>query len=158
MHSFRTGLIAAILFFFIFGNKAVAAEDETAAEKWKPSPTGAAIRSLVFPGWGQAYNRRPLKSVVYGGIQEGLIYSIYLQHKQYLYYDRLGEDREAGFYKNDRNRLTWYLAGATILSVMDAFVDAHLYGFDVSDQLSFVKQNKGVMGSGVILTISWRMY
>lgn len=94
------------------------------------------MRSLVVPGWGQAYNQQPLKAVIYAGLEQGLIYGIYRNHTLFRQSQLAGLNDDAGFYKNERNRLGWYLAGTLILSVMDAFVDAHLFSFDVSDDLS----------------------
>ena len=133
-------------------------ETKAANTAWRPSPTGAALRSLAFPGWGQYYARRPLKAVIYSGIEQGLIYGIYRQHKVYKYYQSIDDDELADNIRNDRNRLGWYLTAAIILSVMDAYVDAHLYSFDVSDDLAQKKGNTGFLGSGIALTFSWRMY
>ena len=112
------------------------AEDDVSEEAWTPSPASAAFRSLFLPGWGQAYVNRPLKAVIYGGIEQALILSIYRKHRLYNYYDRRDEGNFAGAHKEDRNRLSWYLAGAIIMSMADAYVDAHLYNFDVSDDFS----------------------
>ena len=150
--------ITVILFLFVFGFRpdGSAESSENPDPEWRPSPTGAALRSLAFPGWGQVYARQPLKAVIYGGIEQGFIYSIYHRHKLYNYYSMRGNEDLAEFYRNDRNRMGWYLAAAIILSVMDAFVDAHLYGFDISEKLSSSGGKTGFLGSGVNLVISWR--
>lgn len=44
--------------------------------------------------------------------------------------------------KEDRNRLSWYLALSIIVSMMDAYVDAHLYNFEVSDDFSDLRMKK----------------
>lgn len=117
----------------------------TSPPAWKPSPTGAALRSLLLPGWGQAYDRRPLKAVIVGGIEEGFIYGVYRQHQLFRDARGLRDESSAKFYREQRNRLTWMLAGAIIFSVVDAYVDAHLYGFEVSEQLS----DRGLRVGGV---------
>ncbi|MBZ0266336.1 hypothetical protein K8I28_16895, partial [bacterium] len=43
------------------------------------SPTAALLRSMVIPGWGQAYTEHYIKSVVYLGIDLGFIYGIHIQ-------------------------------------------------------------------------------
>ncbi len=101
---------------------------------WRPSPTGAALRSLALPGWGQAYNRKSLKALLAMGTESGLIYSIYRYHKLQKGYRLRGEIEIANLYREDRNRLSWYLAGTIILTILDAYVDAQLYDFDVSDE------------------------
>ena len=88
-----------------------------------------------MPGWGQAYVGSPIKAVIYGGAEQALILSIYKSHRDYKRERANGEAFVAEKYKNDRNRLSWYLAGALILAMADAYVDAHLYDFDVSENL-----------------------
>ncbi len=130
--------------------------DTALVKRWSPSPTGATLRSLVFPGWGQAYNRAPLKAVIYGGIEQALIYSIYQSHRQFRFYKQFDDFKIlAENHRDNRNRLTWYLAGAIVMSMMDAFVDAHLYHFDVSEDLSHVPVENGFLNSGVNITIGW---
>lgn len=102
---------------------------------WTPNPTGAAFRSLFVPGWGQIYNKRPLKSLVYTAIEGSLIYGILREHRSFLYYRRIDQPHNADLMRNNRNQLTWYLAGTLIMASLDAFVDAHLYHFDVSTEL-----------------------
>ena len=125
---------------------------------WKPSPTGAAVRSLIFPGWGQIYARQPLKAVIYGGIEQGFMYGVYHEHKLYQYNKSIGDEGAADFYRNNRNRMGWYLAAALIVSTMDAYVDAHLYNFDVSSDLSHTSGRGGFLGSGINLTFTWRTF
>ncbi|MCF7811382.1 hypothetical protein K9N50_10395 [bacterium] len=143
--------------FGILGLNALRAADLKNPD-WQPSPTGAAVRSLIFPGWGQVYARQPLKAVIYGGIEQGFMYGVYHEHKLYQYNKSIGDDGAADFYKNNRNRMAWYLAAALIVSTMDAYVDAHLYNFDVSSDLSHKSGRGGFLGSGVNLTISWRTF
>ena len=132
----RSLVVCPLILFWLVSLQIGLAEDDQAEDSWTPSPASAAFRSLFLPGWGQAYVNRPLKAVIYGGIEQTLIFSIYRKHRLYKYYDRQDEGNVAGAQKEDRNRLSWYLAGAIILSMMDAYVDAHLYNFDVSDDFS----------------------
>lgn len=140
----------------LLGAERLGTIDSAKHETWSPSPGGAALRSLLFPGWGQSYNQAPMKAVIYGGIEEVLIYSIYRSHRQFMYYKQLdGYEINADNHRDDRNRLTWYLAGAIVMSIMDAYVDAHLFDFDVSDDLSHAPKDNGFMNSGVNVTIGW---
>ena len=100
------------------------------------SPTGAMIRSIIFPGWGQLYNKKYFKAVLAFGAEVGLLAnSIYLNQKYVASKNEL--DRE--FYVNNRNLSNWYLLGVILFSMADAFVDAHLSDFDESPDLSFIK-------------------
>ncbi len=138
----------------------IQAQDTTSTNNvWKPSPAGAAFRSLAIPGWGQAYVKRPLKAVIYGGIQQALVFSVFMRDHQYRIERDYGEEHKADFYRNERNRLSWYLAGAVLLSTVDAYVDAHLYDFDVSNDLSekdALRKSEGWVFMGVTINFSWR--
>ena len=104
----------------------------------RKSPTGALLRSLVVPGWGQMYNGKYLKAVVYAGAQLSFLYGAHVQNDRYHHYRDLGNEDFANFYENDRNRLLWWLFGITLLSMGDAYVDASLSQFDVSDDMSAI--------------------
>ena len=129
-------------------------------EVWSPSPSGAALRSFLLPGWGQAYVGSPLKAVIYGGIEQTLIFGIYKQDHLYRKYKGREDFRRADSFRNYRNRMGWYLAGALIVSMLDAYVDAHLYDFDVSDDFSDDKDNSGRLEGlsiySVRINFSWR--
>lgn len=120
---------------------------------WKPSPTGAAFRAFIFPGWGQSYNRKPLKAVLIGGIEQGLIFGVYREHQLFRDARRFGNDEAAGLYKEQRNRLAWLLAASVIYATVDAFVDAHLYDFDVSGDLGGNVKMGGVQISFALLIL-----
>ena len=115
--------------------------------------------SAVLPGLGQAYNHKYWKiPVIYAGA--GLSYyafsvnqNLYLKYRKAYSYrtdeDATTIDEYNGKYSEDqlkylkdyyhRNRdlgLIW-MSFFYIGNVIDALVDAHLYKFDVSDNLSF---------------------
>ncbi len=112
------------------------AADTTTTQPKGKSPSGALLRSLVVPGWGQLYNGKYLKALVYAGAQVSFAYAIHVQNNRYHYYQNIDQDYLAEFYRDDRNRMWWWLFGVTLLSIGDAYVDAHLWNFDVSDDLS----------------------
>jgi hypothetical protein len=43
---------------------------------------------------------------------------------------------EREFYRDKRDEAAFYLLGVYIISIIDAYVGAHLYDFDVSDEMS----------------------
>lgn len=104
------------------------------------SPTGALLRSLAVPGWGQFYNRKYIKALV---VAVGETYCIVQAVRywdladqawsrytsddsyNYLYYG------DYDFYQDRRNLFLWLSGLAIFLSIVDAYVDAHLAGFDV---------------------------
>jgi hypothetical protein len=132
---YRSGIVILAIC-LLAGNVQGADSLAVSSAPWKPSPTGAAFRSLALPGWGQSYNRRPLKAVIIGGLEQGVLFGIYRNHQLFRDARKFADDRSADFYKDQRNRLTWILAGTLLYSAVDAFVDAHLYDFEVDDPAS----------------------
>jgi hypothetical protein len=102
----------------------------------RKSPTGAMLRSLVLPGWGQFYNTKYVKALLVFGIETSLALSASYQNDQMRRYDKKGDTEAAKFFRNDRNRLLWWLAGFVLLSMGDAYVDAHLFDYEISPNLS----------------------
>ena len=121
----------------------------------------ATIMSLALPGLGQAYNKKYWKiPIIYAGFGV-LFYSISKNGAEYRnfrtaynivatgdsanfnneYVERYNADlnqlQEGRNYYRRNLELSYVLTGLLyILQVVDASVDANLYGFDVSDNLS----------------------
>ena len=125
----------------------------------KHSPKTATWLSVAVPGLGQAYNKKYWKiPVVYAAIGVPLYFALDQQSKfndfkdAYLFRvddnPNTEDDKYIGVYSDDqllslidihrRNRdLLFLLTGvAYALNILDAAVDAHLYYFEVSDDLS----------------------
>ena len=121
------------------------------------SPKRAALMSTIIPGSGQIYNKKYWKvPVIYAGLA-GLAYSINFNQTRYIKYRtafkyRIDDDpltiADSPYSNADLDLLQQYyhryrnlsVIGATLLYVMniiDASVDAHMFTFDVSDDLSF---------------------
>jgi hypothetical protein len=139
-----------------FGNaqttESPARSDSSAARasQKKRSPRGAMLRSLAVPGWGQYYNRQPLKAALAFGAEVGLITAaIYWNHKA-----NGTDDEELEFYyKNNRNTANWFLLGTVLFSMLDAYVDASLADFDESPDLSLAPPRFAERALGFKLTI-----
>ncbi len=122
------------------------------------SPKKAALLSAVIPGAGQVYNKKYWKvPIIYAGAA-GLVYSFQFNQSRYIKYrnaykyridgDASTIDDYVGRYSDDNlNTLQKYyhryrdltvigFAALYALNVIDASVDAHLFTFDVSDDLS----------------------
>ena len=122
----------------------------------KHSPAKATIMSLAVPGLGQAYNKKYWKiPVVYALIGTPLYFALKQRESFEDFKDAyitrnvdMQVDKYDGVYTNQqllslidyhrKNRdLFFVLTGvAYALNVVDAAVDAHLYYFDVSDDLA----------------------
>lgn len=108
------------------------------------SPTGAMLRSALIPGWGQFYNESYWKIPVFWGISGWFIYlwidrnNLYNDYKD-LYQQSLSESSSYSstykdyrdFYRDARDQYAIYLGLTYFLNIIDAYVDAHLFDFDV---------------------------
>jgi hypothetical protein len=115
------------------------------------SPGTAVLLSAVLPGAGQAYNESYWKvPVVIGfGVYFGIEWAANnSQYKSYRdqYAASITPENPSGdqnlfalreFYKDNRDSYTLYLFILYMLNLLDAYVDASLYGFDVGADLSF---------------------
>jgi hypothetical protein len=114
------------------------------------SPGTAMLLSALLPGAGQFYNRSYWKVPVVVGL--GLYFtSEWLdsnrrtndyreQYAASLLKDGIGDNqllRYREFYKNQRDTFTWYFVLLYLLNIVDAYVDAHLFDFDVGTDLAF---------------------
>lgn len=114
---------------------------DTARNQSKPgprrSPTGALLRSVAFPGWGQLYNRKYFKALLLGGTEIGFGISAGVQwHRRDVHKKRFDSATDPGvrafeesqfqFYEDNRNLFLWLVAGTIFYSMLDAYVDAHL--------------------------------
>jgi hypothetical protein len=124
-------------------------------------PKVAVRRSAILPGWGQIYNRSIWKvPIIYAGF--GVFGYLYYDNNQnyrlakynYRNYDDpavtdIDRNRTAQSYQDERdfyrrNRDLQVILAALWygLNLVDAMVEAHLDGFDVSDDLSMnIKPN-----------------
>jgi hypothetical protein len=118
------------------------------------SPKKAAILSMLLPGAGQVYNKKYWKVPIIYAAAGGLTYSFQFNQSRYVKYRDAYKNRLNGvpdsypFYSDDDlNKLFKYyhryrdltvigFAALYALNIIDASVDAHLFYFDVSDNLS----------------------
>lgn len=122
------------------------------------SPKKAAIMSAILPGLGQVYNKQYWKPIVIYGGAAGLIYMFNQNQKNFTNYrdayiartdnDAGTIDQYVGEYSDNnlftlqkfyrRYRDLAVIGGSLLylLNIVDASVSAHLFTFDVSDDLS----------------------
>ncbi len=100
-----------------------------------PDPTGAMLRSLILPGWGQFYNGKWFKGILIGGAEIGFLTNAIVLN-QYLQSAETEIDRN--YYWENRNLSIWLLGATILYSMADAYVDAHMADFEASPDLSMV--------------------
>lgn len=90
------------------------------------SPTGALLRSLAIPGWGQFYNRKYFKAVIVAGGEGTLLATAIVEWKRASDARKNLDLEDYRAHVNNRNMFLWLYAAATVVSMLDAYVDAHL--------------------------------
>jgi hypothetical protein len=142
----------------------VPAADSAASRPVKTkNPTGALLRSLALPGWGQFYNEQYIKSALAVAIEGLLVAGAVVEHQRAedgydIYQDASQPDevREAAWRRysrriDKRNAYLWYYLGFKFLSIIDAYVDAHLYRFDEGPFAVQVRPGGGAAGQMTIV-------
>jgi len=142
------------------------------------SPRKAAIYSAVLPGWGQIYNKKYWKlPIIYAGFV-GLGYLVKVNHDDYKTYKNAYSMRLDGdsttiddyvdvysqedlvtlkdFYRRNRDLSAIGMGLLYVLNVLDAAVDAHLFHFSVSDELTLhvVPGYSPAIGNGPAVTLN----
>lgn len=137
--------------------KVISSDELMTSEVTEHSPKTALLRSLALPGLGQAYNKKYWKiPIVYAALGTS-VYFIVDNNRQYnefkdAYLIRNDGDSTTSdkypqysndnlitlidFYRRSRDLSVVLTAGIYLINVLDAMVDAHLYEFDVSDELT----------------------
>lgn len=160
------------------------------AEKKKHSPGKAALRSAIFPGLGQIYNKKYWKlPIVYTAV--GIPVALFFDNKTWYNRSRYALAVAASTsdppnadslsavhsqlrplvdakstnsilrYRNEFRRNMDYSILFTLLfwglNIVDATVDAHLKGFDVSDDLNASIRPALLPGNAVGFTIAFTL-
>jgi len=144
------------LLFFLVSNKSFG-QDNNDTIKNAHSPKKATILSAVLPGAGQFYNKKYWKMpIIYAGFGTlGYFLSAnqtrYNNYKNALLYrtdddpltiDKYPEFSNEGllqaknYYRRNVELSYIFTVVLYVLNIVDATVDAHLYDFDISDDLS----------------------
>jgi len=141
-----------------------------------PDPKKAWKRSLMLPGLGQAYNKKYWKiPIIYAGLT-GLGYLIWFNDKNYKTYrkalihrtddnDQTIDDFPASSIDNLKSQRDYYKRNRDLaiivtgvwygLNILDAYVDAHMKGFNVSDDLTIKPGTGNSLGGLVSLKVTF---
>lgn len=128
------------------------AQDSTATSvNLTKNPTTAVLLSLPLPGLGQWYNEQYWKIPIFTGTCGFTAYLFFKNNADFNTTDDLYEQAKAEgadptvtqrlldqreVYRNNRDLAGVIFLGAYILAAVDAYVGAHLYDFNVDDDLS----------------------
>ncbi|MDZ7385143.1 MAG: DUF5683 domain-containing protein [candidate division KSB1 bacterium] len=118
-----------------FAFPVAAASDSQATQR--RSPTGAMVRSLLVPGWGQWYNGKKWKAALVVTTELSLAGQAIWQN-QLL--QRATDPATREYHLTNRNTANWLLALAVLLSMLDAYVDGHFSDFDESPDLAHAQR------------------
>jgi hypothetical protein len=150
----RIAVTVLLIFAFLNIVKAQNIDDTTVVVH---SPRKATIMSACLPGLGQAYNKKYWKiPILYAGLG-GAGYAIAWNNNKYQDFrkayiartDTLDSTTDAyprysasnlldlrNYYRHNLELSVIIITAVYILNIVDASVDAHLYDFDISDDLS----------------------
>ncbi len=134
-----------LILIFIFSSVLFSQQDTTPTKKqdsvfvMQKSPWLAVLQSAVVPGLGQIYNESYIKAPIIWGAASLLVYG-------WIHYDNLYSDyqklsiqnpvqyiRFRDFYRDQRDLFTIYMGLLYLLNLVDAYVDAHLFDFNVEE-------------------------
>jgi hypothetical protein len=116
----------------------------------KKSSTNAILYSLLFPGAGQLYVESYWKAPLFAAGTGVLIYFIIDNNTKYntketeyqkakevspLGYQTVILKSQKEYYRDIRDQSAFYLVGVYLIAAIDAYVGAHLFDFNVSDQV-----------------------
>ena len=142
-------------------------------------PKKATLLSAVLPGAGQVYNGKSWKvPILYAGILTDL-YFVNYNHRRYESFrdalfaldkkepnqfpslNRAALVRNVDYWRQNRDLTLLLLLGIYALNLVDANVDAHLSGFDISEDLALqVAPHLGTVSAsnsmGVSLTLRFK--
>ncbi|MFT6971896.1 MAG: hypothetical protein ACJAXX_002471 [Roseivirga sp.] len=131
-------------------------------------PRRASTLSAIFPGLGQIYNDSWWKApIIYTGMGFA-VYFIDYNNDQRKIFTKLAEDllvqkasgvainenalrvarRGADIWRKNRDLVFLTMIGVYGLNIIDASIEAHLKGFNVSDNLATFKPKIGVINNG----------
>lgn len=153
------------------GNPTPQIADTISGAHERKSPLAAVLFSVI-PGGGQIYNGSYWKVPIVWGLQGFFVYEWIANNKVYQAYKQETTDSIAAnapltssdpnilsittliglrnAAQDQRDSYAWYIAGTYLLSMLDAYVDAELSGFDVSPNL-------GVVQSHTVLAVNFSM-
>ncbi len=108
-------------------------------------PTGALLKSVIFPGWGQFSNGKKVKAGIIFAVESYFIFKAIRwrgrTNDRLTLYDETKNIDDWNYYDNARSKrdtFYWLLAGTVFISMWDAYADAHFKPYEkVKDDPEF---------------------
>lgn len=127
--------------------------------KMKKDPWKAVLYSALLPGAGQFYNKSYWKVPVIAGLGGYFVYEYIRNNNKFTEYRDLYQNSQNSgnpsgdpqlqalreFYRDQRDNFIIYSLILYVVNLIDAYVDAQLYDFDVSEKIKISILNKSSM-------------
>lgn len=124
--------------------------------KMKKDPWKAVLYSALLPGAGQFYNKSYWKVPVIAGLGGYFVYEYIRNNNKFIEYRDLYQNSQNSgnpsgdpqlqalreFYRDQRDNFIIYSLILYVVNLIDAYVDAQLYDFDVSEKVKLSFLNK----------------
>lgn len=142
-----------LLINLILSTSSVFSQDIDTLKIEQKSPWNAVVKSTILPGLGQVYNESYWKVPVIWGLMGWFGYNWWQNDKQYKEYRNLyqlsieqGKEnflykRIREFYRDQRDLFAIYLGLTYFLNIVDAYVDANLFNFELLTKNNEIKLN-----------------
>lgn len=132
-------------------SRQISSNDTLTAQRKAKSPIGAMLRSLVVPGWGQIYVHQYWKAPLFLGGAAIMYYYTFKHNSDFLDYSRQYDEiskenpQDPRLYllkvrrenaRDNRDISIFFLTAVYGLAMLDAYVDAHLFNFNVSENIA----------------------
>ena len=132
--------------------------------KMKKNPWKAVLYSALIPGAGQLYNQSYWKIPIIAGLGGYFVYGWIDNNNQYQDYKQqyINSQTETNpfgnqqllnlrnFYQDQRDNFIIYTSILYLVNLIDAYVDAQLFDFDVSDNVTF-----GILQRGKLVKLGY---
>lgn len=150
-------ILFTVFFCLVFFTVSAQKGDTSKLKVESPQPSHSAKKAMLYaavcPGLGQIYNKKYWKlPILYAGLGTAVYFIFFNQHYYNMYNNQLSSYNPnaanniystselsdlVNYYHEDRDLSVIITAGVYLISIVDANVDAQMYGFNVSDDISF---------------------
>jgi hypothetical protein len=132
--------------------------DTPEGSSWKGRKNSrvAMLCALLFPGLGQIYNEKPYKAALVMGVETFYLSNILLNYRSAERENYLRDRSLPGttewrdhdvmmvYYKERMIDWVWWSAGAMLIVVLDAYVDAHLHDMNFEVEGRAIEDGAGI--------------